>query len=283
MLSGDQFNFPSGYAVQQQQMMDGFITIDLKNGGMGRNDVFEDITDGDPAKAAEQIEEWKKEGIEYVESTNLAEKYKLRLPVHNMNDILFAHLLRVSNFGNSKMSLDSEFCTTLIYAGHMNHWETYTLEIQVDRSNFLAVIEESKRRARAQQQLGYRYMRMFTVESKTVESNNDAHIENLDIDALLDLNPDTMETNRAYPIGDRNWAAQSMLQDIPRLAVRKVDGTPPAYEFGTLRGSTFDKTNISKILFFNTKIERFDSRGFLSLFWGILCRLYWDFRCRFFP
>ncbi|MDR1528301.1 MAG: hypothetical protein LBS22_01800, partial [Puniceicoccales bacterium] len=36
MLSSDQFTFPSGYAVRQQPIVDGFITIDLANGGKGR-------------------------------------------------------------------------------------------------------------------------------------------------------------------------------------------------------------------------------------------------------
>ncbi|MDR0693384.1 MAG: hypothetical protein LBF49_02310 [Puniceicoccales bacterium] len=53
-----------------------------------------------------------------------------------------------------------------------------------------------------------------------------AHVENINIDALLALDPNNMEIDKAYAIGNRNWAAWDMLQDIPRLAVRKLEGPP---------------------------------------------------------
>jgi hypothetical protein len=65
-----------------------------------------------------------------------------------------------------------------------------------------------------------------------------------------------METDKAYPIGDRNWATQIMSQDIPPLAVRKVDDTPTV-KFGTLEGLRFEETGISRIYVFNSEIKRF--------------------------
>ncbi|MDR2603302.1 MAG: hypothetical protein LBC11_01945, partial [Puniceicoccales bacterium] len=103
MLSDDQITLPSGYAIQQQAVDGGFIAVDLKNGGEGRNEIFRDIESGDPTKIDARKVKWQQYGIEYVESTNLAEQYKLRLPVHNMNDLLFAHIFQASNFGNKKI------------------------------------------------------------------------------------------------------------------------------------------------------------------------------------
>ncbi|MDR0741970.1 MAG: hypothetical protein LBE98_00705 [Puniceicoccales bacterium] len=63
MLRDAQFTFPSGYAVQTQRVVDGFITADLKNGGEGRDVIFEDILSINPFKIACQKFEWQREGI----------------------------------------------------------------------------------------------------------------------------------------------------------------------------------------------------------------------------
>ncbi|MDR1528302.1 MAG: hypothetical protein LBS22_01815 [Puniceicoccales bacterium] len=122
----------------------------------------------------------------------------------------------------------------------------------MDDTNFLEGIAELKEQAAAQRRLGYRYMR---VKTEGNGSNIGNHAENIDIDALLALNPDTMEFGKAYPIGDRNYTWY-MHQDIPRLAVRKVDGTPPTYEFGTLRGSQFEETATTAIWVYSTEIKK---------------------------
>jgi hypothetical protein len=54
MLGGDQFTFPSGYAVKLQPIVDGFITADLQDGGMGKREVFKDIASGDSIKIDQQ-------------------------------------------------------------------------------------------------------------------------------------------------------------------------------------------------------------------------------------
>jgi hypothetical protein len=132
----------------------------------------------------------------------------------------------------------------------MNSDQTFPLEIHVDGSNFLAGIATSKGQAETQKKLGHQYMRVAMVGS------SNAHAEHIDIDALLTLGPNNMATDKAYHIGDRNWATQIMSQDIPCLAVRKVDDTP-TFKFGTLEGLRFEETNISRIHVFNTEIKRF--------------------------
>ncbi|MDR2432907.1 MAG: hypothetical protein LBD34_04110, partial [Puniceicoccales bacterium] len=63
------------------------------------------------------------------------------------------------------------------------------------------------------------------------------------------------ETGKAYAIGDRNWAANDISQDIPRLVVRKVNDAPPTYEFGTLYGSQFEKNAISYLEIYSTDVH----------------------------
>ncbi|MDR2432736.1 MAG: hypothetical protein LBD34_03215 [Puniceicoccales bacterium] len=241
MLNGNQFTFPSGYVVlQEQSIMDNFIIVDLQNGKRGRNEIFANMTSIDPSKVAQQREIWQQEGI------SVEAKYKLRMPVHNINDLLFAHLFQRSNFGNCE-EYASDYGTTLIYAGHSERDGLFTQKIQVDESNFLDGIKKLKEQAETQRQnLGHRYMRVVTTN----------HAENIDIAALLALDLDNMETEKAYPIGDRNWCNR-MSQDIPRLAFRKKGGEPPIYEWGTLRGHLFDPKAISTIHVFDTSIKVF--------------------------
>jgi hypothetical protein len=258
MLSNSQFTFPSGYAVQLQPIVDGFITVDLTNGGEGRNDVFEDIASGDPTKIAEQIAEWQQAGIGY----DPAKKYELKIPVYNMNDILFAHSVLATNFGNKEINCNDEYGTMLVYAGYGKYDNIYLPTIKVDGPNFLDGMTKLKEEARAQQQLGHHYMRVVTKPSasKSPAGNStpkdlDDHAENIDIDALLALDLGNMETGKAYPIGDRNMAI-----DLPRLAVRKMDGTgdgtPPTFQFGTwICGGQFEPEDISQFKVYMTEIK----------------------------
>jgi hypothetical protein len=232
MLGGDnQFTLPSGYVVLQIPIEDGFTTVDLKNGGEGKKDIFKDVVGGDSSEIDQQKESWRQEGIRYIESADEAEKYRLRLPVHNMNDLLFAHLFQASNFGNWKIDRGINYGTTLIYAGYKEYAKACSSQIRIDGSNFLDGMTKLKEQAETQRRLGHRYMHVGT------RSSTGGHAENIDITALLNLDLNKMETGKAYAIGDRNWSGSwEMSQDIPRLAVRKVDGTPPTYESGTLYG-----------------------------------------------
>jgi hypothetical protein len=253
MLSDTQFTFPSGYAVRQQPIVDGFITVDLINGREGRDVIFRDITGGIAKQIAKwrRIAKWRQEGIEYAKSTDEAEKYKFKMSIHNMADILFVHFFQASNFGNRRIDSNGTYGTMLIYAGKRGRTEMYSSTIQVDGSNFLAGMAELKEQAEAQRRrLGHRYMRVST------RSSSSYHAENIDIDALRALDLDHMEPGKAYPIGDRNWHDDDVSGDIPRLAVRKVGGTPPTYEFGTLwYGSQFAKKDISKIEVYVTNVN----------------------------
>jgi hypothetical protein len=244
MLSNDQFTFPSGYANQQQLIVNGFVMVDLKNGSNGRDFLFANITSNDTTKIADQKSMWQMEGIEYIESTDPAEQYKLKLPIHNMNDILFVHLLQASTYGNRKIDSGNSYGTTKIYTGH--HTVSH-LPISVHSGHFLAGIAGLKADAEAQRKLGLHFMRVFTTEEVILpngQSHGSGHAENIDIAALLALDTNTMASGEAYPIGDRNWANWNVSQDIPRLAVRKMDGTPQTFEFGTLCGTSFRKNEL---------------------------------------
>jgi hypothetical protein len=277
MLSDPQFTFPSGHTVRQQPIANGFITADLRNGGRGRADVFEDITGGDSTKRTQRIAKWRQEGIEYIESPDETEKYKLRMPVHNMNDVLYTHLFQASDWGNSKIGHDATYRTMLVYAGHRELGKIYSPAIPVGGSKFLTGMAALKTQAGDQKRLGHHYMRVSTqATTATIVGGYDhsGHAENIDINALLALDLSTMEPRKAYPIGDRNLSGGDMSQDVPRLVVRKTNGTPPAFEFGTLWRSRFEKTNITKIKAYSAEIKRFDSPSFFSLFRNFLQRLF---------
>jgi hypothetical protein len=248
MLSSDQFTFPSGYAVRQQPIVDGFITIDLANGGKGRDSIFKQITSRNPSKIAQQQTTWQQEGVKYVESPNAEAKYKLSMPIHNMNDGLFVYLFQTSNFGNWEIESNKNYGIMSIYTGYREDIELFSSETLVDDTNFLEGIAELKKQAEAQQRLGYRYMRVATGTS------TETHAENIDIAALLDLDLSYMEAGKAYPIDDRNWC-DSMSQDIPRLSIRKKMGKP--YEWGTLLGYRFEPSAVSTIKVYVTDIKAF--------------------------
>ncbi|MDR2603304.1 MAG: hypothetical protein LBC11_01955 [Puniceicoccales bacterium] len=289
ILKGDQIILPSGYVILLQQVKDNYITVDLKNGGKGRDEVFRAIRSGDSDELNQQIEMWEQTGIKYVESTDPAEQYKLKLPIHNMNDVLFAHLFLASNFGNKKINDHCSYGSIEIYTGNKGEVERCSSTIQVDDSNFLNVIEALKKEAEVQRQLGHRYMCVHTEESREADVYL-YHAENIDIDLLLALDPDNMEIERAYPIGDRNWSGR-MSRDIPRLAVRKVAtrrmfgissmlrllgrtvNDTSTYEFGILRGSRFKKKNISTFSIFSTEIRSFGSLHFSSHFKNLFRKL----------
>ncbi|MDR1528759.1 MAG: hypothetical protein LBS22_04230 [Puniceicoccales bacterium] len=257
MLSSDQFTFPSGYAVQQQPIKDGFITVDLINGGIGKDRVFEGITGG-IAKWLQiarwlQITIWQQEGIKYAESTDGAEKYKFEMPIHNMTDILFVHFFQASNFGNRKIDSNGTYGTMLVYAGYKNTQPLDDIPIDGSSSNFLAGMAVLEVHARVQYS-GYLHQAPYGHDYMRISTGS--HAENIYIPALLALDLDNMEPGKAYPIGDRNWYGCSASSDIPRLAVRKVDGTPPTYEFGTLwNGSYFQRDGISKIEVYTPDVE----------------------------
>jgi hypothetical protein len=141
ILKGNQIILPSRYVIFLQQVKDNYITVDLKNGGIGRDKVFQAIRSGDSDELNQQIAEWRLEGIEYVGSTDPAEQYKLKLPICNMNDVLFAHLFLASNIGNKKRDDHGGYGSIEIYTRNKGEVERYSSTIRVDDSNSLHVIE----------------------------------------------------------------------------------------------------------------------------------------------
>jgi hypothetical protein len=112
--------------------------------------------------------------------------------------------------------------------------------------------------AEAQRQFGCRYIRVG-VSKYRLFSSNSGHDENIDIDTLQAFNLNAMEPGKAYPIGDPNFGDNDKTQDIPRLAVRRVDGTPPTYEIGTLRKFEFGGDVMSEIKISRTGIKKHDA------------------------
>jgi hypothetical protein len=203
---------------------------------------------------------WQTAEIKYTESADEAEKYKLGLPIHNVNDILFAHLFRASSFGNEKINDSDGNGIMLIYAGCKEDAEMYSLDTIVNREEpkFLEGMMALRRQAEAQRGLGHRYMRVMTGAFRNTGFY--WHAENIDIAALLDLNPYHMETGQAYTIGDRNAWGRDTSQDIPRLAVRKVNDTPPTYEFETLLpGDTSEKECMGIFNVYATDVKKHDA------------------------
>jgi hypothetical protein len=265
MLVGDQFTLPSGHAIRQQKIEGGFITVDLTNGGEGREDIFEDINSYNPYKILTRKMGFAITGVKYPISSNPEDKYKLSLSVHNMNDILFANFFQASNFGNKYINGNGNYGTMLLYTGHKRYSKMYLPEIDVGGSNFLDVMEELKRHAKEQQRLGNHYMRVQTNARKfTIFGGNDhfCHAENIDIDAILSLDLNNMKIGKAYPISDRNWSGSNTSGDIPRLAIRKMGDIPPTYEFGTLwDGSQFEKINLKSFSIYDNHTYYIFNKG----------------------
>ncbi|MDR1232691.1 MAG: hypothetical protein LBJ75_00265 [Puniceicoccales bacterium] len=215
---------------------------------------------GNLTKIAKQKKVLQREGIKYTKSAAEAEKYKLGLPVHNMNDVLFAHLFLASNFGNWKIDSNGNYGTALVYAGHRTFRKRYSSLIRINGSNFLDGMATLKGWAEAQRGLGHRYMRVVTGLSEDAKFYSYLHAENIDIDALLDLDLDHMESEKAYAIDDRNFGGSDMSQDIPRLAVRKADGIPPTYEFETLLPGVTPKKGSMLFGVYSTDVNKHDTQ-----------------------
>ncbi|MDR0693582.1 MAG: hypothetical protein LBF49_03390 [Puniceicoccales bacterium] len=249
ILRGGQFLLPSGFTVQLLPIVNDSITVDLKNGGRGKDSVFEDIECSIPSVIDERIKVWQEEGIKYVVTPHMEERYRLTYPVHNMNAVLFLHILQASNFGNWKIH-GNNYGVTQIYAGHE---ATAEISIPMDRAKHLNGMAELKKQAEARQKLGDHFIYVGT--NGTIYTIPATHAENIDIDALLALDLDNMHIGRAYPFGDRNWYNREISRDIPRLAIRRTDDTP-TYEFGILNGYRFTPTNISTVMICDIDIQR---------------------------
>ncbi|MDR2629022.1 MAG: hypothetical protein LBC30_03485 [Puniceicoccales bacterium] len=265
MLETPQFTLPSGYAILPQPMRDGPITVDLKNGGQGKERVFRDIDSGNPSKIQWQKNLWDSEGIGYAESTEPEEKYRLTLPIHNMNDALFAHIFQES-FGKEHICHDDiNYGIALLYAGHLDaSKEAYpnTFKLRFPRKDFtlLDIIKGLREQAEIQKGLGNHRMRI------SIQTPQGGHSENIDIDALLAIDPDTMEPGRVYSIGDLNYYGKDPSQDIPRRAIKRIirtggsaRQTPTSiYEIGLLDNGIFEsdqRDRISIFRIYNTDIE----------------------------
>ncbi|MDR1890580.1 MAG: hypothetical protein LBQ23_00135 [Puniceicoccales bacterium] len=269
MLQGDgRYTFPSGHQVQPTTIKTvgtaNYVTVDLKHGGGDRDKVFKDIKSRDRGKIGEQINRWREEGIKYEASSGSHTSYKLDLPIHNLNDLLFANLFQASNFGKGRtIGIDTSFNfdTMSVYAGRSGYLSAYKKMIfgGTNSQDVVNVVGELKKHAERQHESGNYYMRISThsVGTESVGGYDHSwHSENIHIESLRALDLDNMTSGKPYPIGDRNWSGWDMSQDIPRLAVRKTDGTPPTFEFGTFRGTEFEKIYLKQVFIYKQSIKR---------------------------
>jgi hypothetical protein len=202
MLEGEQFTLPSGYAVRQQETVRNFIPIDLKYGRRGRDRVFEDVTSTDSGKITNRKDLWLEEGITYPGSSTPRDQYKFSPQVHNMNDIPVVHFFKASNSGNKDIDDWSNVGIMLLYAGREKYSKMYSSKIDVRGSNFLSGMTKLRKRVETQQRLGNHYMCVLTRATKGViigENDHSCHAANIDINALLAIDLNNMETGRAYP------------------------------------------------------------------------------------
>jgi hypothetical protein len=263
ILSKGKYTFPSGHEVQPRPIEESHVTVDLKHGGWGRNEIFKYIKGRDPAKIATQIARWRKEGILYGQSSDSHMNYKLHLPMHNLNDLLFADLVEASNFGRKRTigtDLSFNFDTASVYAGRSGYFTVYKEWIGVSDTNIQDTISKLQGHARKQGHSGNYYMCVSTHSTGAggVGGHDHSwHSENIYIEHLLSLDLENMIRGKSYPIGDRNWEGYAGETNIPQLAFRKT-GTidNPTYEFGILRGDDFEKIHLKQIWILKQSIKR---------------------------
>jgi hypothetical protein len=234
ILAGSIFNLPSKYPIHQQQIIGreggGYIPADLTMGNeIKRGEIF----------ARENSLNYLAAGIER-DSNN---PYGLLIPVRNLVDVLFANFFQASEFGNRHLSTKGEYGTMFIYHGVSDKRSAYSeLEISVAGANFEAGMERLKRAAEEQKARGMHYMRITTTSMIW------AHAENIDIDALLELDLDALEVGKPHIIGDRNWIDEGG-HPVFLAIVKTIDPSTntPTYSFQTVSlGRPTEKENISR-------------------------------------
>jgi hypothetical protein len=244
------FHSPGGHLIQSLQIADGRVTVDLEYGGQGTKRVFKDIDSGDQQKIATAMEIWRNEGIAYDAA---AGKYKLGLPMRDLNDLCFAGIFQAT-LGSRRISAAREYGTMRILAGLSNVDGLYLTPILIntpgDIPNSIAKLKE---KAKVQWDGGANYMRMgYNI------LNNEGHAFNMNIAELLALDLDKMSDGEIRCIGDLNWVDPFNV-DIMRLGIRK---TAEGFEFGEAcfaesqsLETRFFPINIAKFLVHKTEIK----------------------------
>jgi hypothetical protein len=213
-LTSGCFKTPGGYPVQLLQIANGYITLDLKHGGDGRNDVFEDIDSGDQEKVDTQIEEWCWDGILYDPAVA---RYELKFPIFDLNDLCFTALFQ-ETIGNKRVNGDKEYGTTYVLFGIPINADDDIYSLKIDARVQNNIPWALKEEARIQRSRGVCCMR---VASERVGERNESHSFNIDIDELLYLNLRKMRNGQIHCIGDLN-GMDLYGSDILRFAIQKI-------------------------------------------------------------
>jgi hypothetical protein len=150
-----------------------------------------------------------------------------------------------------------------LYFGHKKCSESLSGKISVGGGKFRDGIVELRRLAEHQRTSGNAYMRVTTKSRQAISAggyDHSLHAENICIEQLLALDLDNMIPGQVYLICDRNWAGEAGEENIPYLAVKKENSTPPTipptynYKFGILHGTTFQEVEMEYFEVYKLKI-----------------------------
>jgi hypothetical protein len=194
MLTQDHFTTPGGHRICQRPIKKhalskkSYIPIDLSKGW---------------AEAVKDLKTPKAKALQRAAKIKPT-KHGLILPSpKDLNGMFFANFFQASLFGdeNLKEHGHGNYAVSYIYDNLDSSGEIYnTLAIDVSKSGIGGAIGMLQAQARIQKNQGLHYMRI-----SSTFSNGGGHAENIDIDALLKLDLNTLQPNESYIIGDRNW------------------------------------------------------------------------------
>jgi hypothetical protein len=203
ILSLDRFYLSSGYVIRQLPVVNGLVTVDLSGNEAGKEAVFKySGEDGNPNPS--RIQDWQSQGIVF----DGREPNKLGLPIINVTDVFFANFFQRTFSDKDFGKKTRDHGTIALYNGTPqvespqveNPGLIYSPFIPVDPGNPSKAIRLLQLYAKQQKEQELSFMRVFTKNSK-----GGRHAENLDIEAVLALNPDAVSDLQIYTFGDRNW------------------------------------------------------------------------------
>jgi hypothetical protein len=181
------FTLPGGRLVSKVGISDdGTVTVDLSQGGRGRDAVF---------SKTEAMELWGSYGIKYDGS----EPHKLGIEVRNLTDILFANLLQTT-FGDSAINSSCDYGVPLVYSGHES--DDLSPVIGWSQLGGKNAVDILKAYAWQQKKQGMHCMRVATKGEGG--SSVHGHAEILYINAVLSIG-DSEKNPNVVAIGSRNW------------------------------------------------------------------------------
>ncbi|MDR0595514.1 MAG: hypothetical protein LBF94_02350 [Puniceicoccales bacterium] len=239
-------NTPSGYILHFPPIKDGCVAVDLSRG---------------PESEAKKILDQNKVDVQAACGImrDKGNGKVLLLRPFDANDVLFAAYFQASLFGNKglKGHDDSDRGTMLMRHGIENLTEAPMLTSDSSRS-IEAAMEKMKSEAEQRRAAGKscNYMRIATANSAG------GHAENIDVDALLKLDPSKLKKDKPYIIGDRNWGTRGFPMHLAMVKISDPGVKPPTYRFATVlpNGKRYNWADIKTIAIYATGVKQQGSR-----------------------